>query len=64
MQPIVLLVYVAVLAISLTYAVGGLGLGSAIVIGLAVMVAIEVVIFRRDNRRRARTGPGHHRAAH
>ena len=62
MQLIVPFLYLVALAMTLTYAVGGVGLVAAIVLGLGIILAIEVALFLRDRERRASAGLGHHSA--
>jgi hypothetical protein len=64
LQVIVLLLYITVLALMVTYAIGGFGLGLAIVVGLATIMAVELGEAKHDEHRRAMLGRGHHYPAH
>ena len=64
MHIIILLLYITVLAVALTYAIGGVGLGLAIVFGLGTIVALELLQAKHDENERSKPGAGHHHPAH
>lgn len=64
MPIIILLMYLATLALALTYSIGGVGLGLLIVLGIAAIITTVLFQIRRDEHERAAPGPGHHHDAH